>query len=352
MPLTNYGQKKDVPKNLKSAIRLLEKDCPSELKQKIQSTNTDSLKYLIYPLGGEYRTISDWTTDSLPRPKIIQYFQKKGITIPVDQEVAILIAFKSYLIDGEFDEDKVLKPIQIKEKKRNEEELIKYSSDSLDGIYIPKNLEDSFLQLNVIWKDSINLKIELLEKGMHFGLGMWLRNNWGLWQGSRLSKYFNDLGIYHADDMSGIILTSYQRHLKNEKIELDEQISISKNYWKEMKEKKLANEKANFEKYNIGDIVFYQYRHGFVSIEQETKYVDDICIAKAKILEKNEKYYSIKVEIIESCDKKGIIAYDNIDSLTFNETTKKYEKPKKRLIKKIKVGQEYWFNYSDWELND
>jgi hypothetical protein len=33
----------------------------------------------------------------------------------------------------------------------------------------------------------------------HFGLGMGLRNDWGLWQGSALAKYFRDLGIFHPD---------------------------------------------------------------------------------------------------------------------------------------------------------
>ena len=43
----------------------------------------------------------------------------------------------------------------------------------------------------------------------HFGFGMYLRNNWGLWGGSRLQKYFFDRGISHPDNMSGIILKHY-----------------------------------------------------------------------------------------------------------------------------------------------
>lgn len=49
----------------------------------------------------------------------------------------------------------------------------------------------------------------------HFGFGMWIRNNWNLWGGSRLSIYFNQKGIHHPDDMSGIILVSYHRHLND-----------------------------------------------------------------------------------------------------------------------------------------
>jgi len=49
--------------------------------------------------------------------------------------------------------------------------------------------------------------------------------------GSRLSKYFNNLGIYHPDDMSGIILDSYHRYLTGKKIKLDEQVGYYKAYW-------------------------------------------------------------------------------------------------------------------------
>lgn len=40
----------------------------------------------------------------------------------------------------------------------------------------------------------------------HFMAGMGVRNYYGLWQSNGLTKYFNEkLGIYHADDMSGIL---------------------------------------------------------------------------------------------------------------------------------------------------
>src|SRR3712207_7074234 len=35
----------------------------------------------------------------------------------------------------------------------------------------------------------------------HFSLGMWMRNNWGLWGSSRLQKYFTGKGVTHAEEM-------------------------------------------------------------------------------------------------------------------------------------------------------
>ncbi|TVR31510.1 MAG: hypothetical protein EA390_06395 [Balneolaceae bacterium] len=110
------------------------------------------------------------------------------------------------------------------------------NSSHIDDVYIPKDLNDSFDQLNIILKqddiDSLRaLKSEEDLWQYHFGLGLWMRNNWRLWGGSRLSTYFNDLGIYHPDDISGIIITSYWRHLNNLPLELDAQIKYYQDFW-------------------------------------------------------------------------------------------------------------------------
>ena len=36
----------------------------------------------------------------------------------------------------------------------------------------------------------------------------------------------------------------------------------------------------------------------------------------------------------------------------YNENTKRIEKPRKRVIRYMKPGEESWFNYSDWETKD
>ena len=69
----------------------------------------------------------------------------------------------------------------------------------------------------------------------HFGLGLWIRNNWGLWKGSRLSNFFIANGIFHPDDMSGIILTSYHRKLNGIEIQLEKQIKYYQEYWDKQK---------------------------------------------------------------------------------------------------------------------
>ena len=63
-----------------------------------------------------------------------------------------------------------------------------------------------------------------------------MRNNWGLWQGGPLAKYFNELGINHPDDMSSIIMDSYVARLQGIKYDLDKEIAEYKAYWEKMKE--------------------------------------------------------------------------------------------------------------------
>lgn len=66
----------------------------------------------------------------------------------------------------------------------------------------------------------------------HHFLGMHIRNEWGLWAQGPLVKYFNIIGIYHADDMSGIILESYWRDKHNLDLDIDGQVKRYRAYWK------------------------------------------------------------------------------------------------------------------------
>src|SRR5262245_11148723 len=110
---------------------------------------------------------------------------------------------------------------------------------SKTGYYIPHDLADALIELDRIMgtkgRDDV---IRATEDGMieyHHGLGTWLRNNWGLWGGSRLSEYFHQLGIRHPDDMSAIIFDSYWRKVHDKPIDLEGQVRHYQNYWKTVK---------------------------------------------------------------------------------------------------------------------
>ncbi|HEU5289504.1 MAG TPA: DUF6794 domain-containing protein, partial [Cyclobacteriaceae bacterium] len=66
---------------------------------------------------------------------------------------------------------------------------------------------------------------------LHFGFGMWMRNNWGLWTNSELKKTLIDSGFVHPDDMSTAILKSYHRHLHGKPLKLAEEAARYRAYW-------------------------------------------------------------------------------------------------------------------------
>ena len=98
------------------------------------------------------------------------------------------------------------------------------------GHYIPADLNDAHAQLMGLFpaKELDAIRASTSEDFMvnyHLGLGMGIRNTWALWGGSRLSRYFNRMGVYHPDDMSGIILTTFWRKLHNRPMGLEELVA-------------------------------------------------------------------------------------------------------------------------------
>lgn len=43
----------------------------------------------------------------------------------------------------------------------------------------------------------------------HMSVGMWIRNNWGLWRGGPLREFFTAREVTHPDSMSSVILDAY-----------------------------------------------------------------------------------------------------------------------------------------------
>jgi hypothetical protein len=91
---------------------------------------------------------------------------------------------------------------------------------------IPKDLDECFVRLKAMLSPH---DVERIKRGdehdmtqYHFGLGLWMRNNWGLWGDSPLVRWFQARGVDHADAMSGVILESFWRHLNGRPSKLDD----------------------------------------------------------------------------------------------------------------------------------
>ncbi len=107
---------------------------------------------------------------------------------------------------------------------------------------IPTTLAEAHVELERMLPAETLAKIDAMESedGMimyHHGLGTGLRNSWGLWGRSALAEHMRELGFTHADDMSGVILSTFwcKRHGKDFRIE--ERAAKYRAYWKATKER-------------------------------------------------------------------------------------------------------------------
>ena len=118
-------------------------------------------------------------------------------------------------------------PETLDEYKKEYNERIK--KDNLAGIYIPKDLNDAFVELNkkIADKDKDKFKSLSEDEAAHklfFSLGRWIVVNWGFDGGSRLSHSFKGLGLFHPEDMSTFIIRAYHRKLNNKDLAMSELI--------------------------------------------------------------------------------------------------------------------------------
>lgn len=109
----------------------------------------------------------------------------------------------------------------------------KAQQEYLNHHYIPTDEQDAFSTLEEIANEKglrkfKNASEDKIKGRLHFGLGMWIMQNWGFYTGSRFSYYLNEKGLYSADDMVEYVIISFHRHLNNVSLE-SEQIIDSLN---------------------------------------------------------------------------------------------------------------------------
>jgi len=222
--------------------------------------------------------------------------------------------------------------------------------------YIPKNLSESIVYLDCNMGDDFKLKFKTKPESkaissLHFGLGMSIRNNWRLWDGeNEIYNFFKNKEIYHPDDISSIILTSYHRKLNGLDINLQNQINFYKEFHKKAQEeyeKELKEEDDYFESFKIGyyvKIVFTESRNekgGWINLlgKDYNRESFSNCIAKGYIINKNtikkehqkrEHFFDIKMEYI--CEYKAVKFNEGVlkkgDTLNYSITYHNVEKIK------------------------
>ncbi|MDX1685267.1 MAG: DUF6794 domain-containing protein [Saprospiraceae bacterium] len=96
----------------------------------------------------------------------------------------------------------------------------------INGVYIPKDFEDAFLELERLSHPEDLRKFkeqpeEEVARKLHFGLGKWMMLNWSFYEGSRFSHYLKQRGLHFPDDMVQVTLRLFHRHLNDKPLEED-----------------------------------------------------------------------------------------------------------------------------------
>ena len=112
----------------------------------------------------------------------------------------------SILITGDFTEQLVIKLEGFFEIPLDLLDAYKYFDENLnkDEIKYIKNCSDD----------------DLAE--LHFGLGLWIRNNWIYPSYDKIAKNFTDRGIDSPDNMSGLIIYGYKQYLNGQPCDLED----------------------------------------------------------------------------------------------------------------------------------
>lgn len=103
---------------------------------------------------------------------------------------------------------------------------------------IPRTIEECCQYLDLYLDDDLKqfFKTNTEEdsaSASHHTLGRRIRNSWGFWtKDTILFHYLTALGLEHPDDMSGIILYFYWKHVNGQPWnDLDAEIKRYQNYW-------------------------------------------------------------------------------------------------------------------------
>ncbi len=213
--------------NTNSAIEFLNRELPDTAIEVIKDIPEGQLLDFLNS-SYEFRAlVDDQFFKSYKKSKLERTFKKSGLTENGLILEVILRAYKRSLLGHEQKLEQLRNKYAAIEKRWDEQTANIATTDTLRGVYVPTDLEDCWRFLDQEWSEQT--KKWALEKSendfsvsQHFGSGLWMRNSWGLWAGSRLAKYFNENGIEHPDNMSSIIVRTYYRHLKGEEIDIEQ----------------------------------------------------------------------------------------------------------------------------------
>lgn len=164
----------------------------------------------------------------LSRERIAEFLKAQTFDTSVIPEGVDRWYYGGLYVDGDLvsfrDADEAVARSEKRQAEQEQKRVIaaNATAESINGVYIPKDLLDCFTELDKYLPADLRNEMRRLRNAAemhryHLPLGMHLRNRWGLWQNSRLANYFTTRGVDHPDDMSGIVFRYYYDWLNGRK---------------------------------------------------------------------------------------------------------------------------------------
>ena len=198
-----------IPKDIDDCFTELSQPEYSEIKSTLLKISEDKIES---KFEGTADFWLNWHFQDASR--LTKYFNNLGIWYEKNMQAIILHSYyrKLHNIPIRFNE-KLAEYVNI-ETKENEEYQKKFQLDSINGVYIPKNIKECFLELDKLLSNKEINQIKALKSSSqtgiyHLSIGGWIRNNWGLWGGSRLQTYLHERLKTEPDGMSAKVLELY-----------------------------------------------------------------------------------------------------------------------------------------------
>lgn len=123
----------------------------------------------------------------------------------IDKDIFVEFSSVRYAINGSLSQ--------------NDYDSMRLYSEDYERLDIPATLEEAYIYFDEnLEADDIEYIKNLSEDDiieMHFGLGMWIRNNWLYPSNSKIAELFINEGFGHPDEMSHFILVGYHYYLNN-----------------------------------------------------------------------------------------------------------------------------------------
>jgi len=106
-----------------------------------------------------------------------------------------------------------------------------FETSTLPREPVPDNLAEALDTLDRASSGALLLQMRNGEENvtfeLHDGLGLWIRNNWGLYDKGALYQDLATLGLQYPDDMSALVLKSWWRRMHGRPLDVAGQVKAT-----------------------------------------------------------------------------------------------------------------------------